>query len=143
MSYKQYKNLGSQANEYDTGNSGPSSSQRPTQAGNEDQTDSVHLIQSREEKDALIKSNKIVVVDIYGDWCGPCKRCAPQYAEFANKYNRPGKCLFVKEDVDKNFTEDITGVPMFQFFINGKLDGVITGANISAVEAKIIELIQT
>lgn len=143
MSYRKYKNLGGQPNEYESGDSASGSKPISHSPPEEDQGDSVHLIQSKSEKDTLIKSNKLVVVDIYGEWCGPCKRCAPQYAEFAQKYNRPGKCMLVKEDVDMKFTDDITGVPMFQFFINGTLDGVITGANMKAVEAKIIELMQT
>jgi thioredoxin 1 len=100
------------------------------------------MIQSLAHKNELINSNRIFVVDISADWCGPCKDIAPRYAEMAQRYNRPGVCLLAKEDVDMKFSPSVRGVPFFQFYYNGRFVSSITGADIDGVEAKLNELIQ-
>jgi len=99
-------------------------------------------IKSKEHKQQLCQNNRIVVVDVYGEWCGPCKQIAPRYAEMAQKYNNPGFCLLVNEDVDKDFSDGIRGVPAFQFFVNGQFVETITGADIKGVETKLLQHIQ-
>lgn len=99
-------------------------------------------ITSKEHKQQLCKNNRIVVVDVYGNWCGPCKQIAPRYAEMAQQYNRPGFCLLVNEDVDQEFSDGVRGVPAFQFFVNGQFVETITGADIKRVEAKLLQHIQ-
>ena len=60
---------------------------------------------------------------LYTNSCQPCKVVSPNFAELAQCYNNPGKCLLVKEDVDLGLKSDykITGIPAFIFYINGKL----------------------
>ena len=45
------------------------------------------------------KSGKPVVIDLYADWCGPCRMIAPILKDLANEYD--GKVDFYKVDVDK------------------------------------------
>jgi thioredoxin 1 len=104
--------------------------------------ENVMMIQSLTHKKQLINTNRILIVDISADWCGPCKVIAPRYAEMAQMYNRPGVCMLVKEDVDMKFSPTVRGVPLFQFYFNGVLHSSITGADIDGVEAKLNELIQ-
>lgn len=47
-----------------------------------------------------IKSNKLVLVDFWANWCGPCRALAPTIAELAKEYG--GKVLIGKLDVDEN-----------------------------------------
>jgi thiol-disulfide isomerase/thioredoxin len=45
-----------------------------------------------------IKSeNKLMVVDFFADWCGPCRRIAPKFTELAAA--NAGRIAFVKVDV--------------------------------------------
>jgi thioredoxin len=53
-----------------------------------------------EQFNALTKSDKIVVVDIYAEWCAPCKKMAPYLADM--KKNMSDKVEIIKIDADKN-----------------------------------------
>ena len=94
-----------------------------------------------EDKTALIQNYKVVVIDVHADWCGPCKIISPLFSELFKKYNIPGVCILAKENVDLKLSPSIQVVPTFQFFLYGQLDSVISGADITLVENKIIELI--
>jgi thioredoxin 1 len=105
-------------------------------------------VENLEHKINLIKQNIICVVDVYADWCGPCKGIASRYEEISIKYSRPGVCAIVKENIDRNIKEpslfpEVKGVPFFQFFKNGIFVASIVGADIQSVENKIVELLQS
>jgi len=103
---------------------------------------SLNTVESADHKKWIIQNNKVVVVDIYGDWCGPCKAIEPKYKQMAQQYSRKGECVLAKEDVDKKITNGIRGVPTFQFFFKGQPAGIITGADIGNVEKKLVQLLQ-
>lgn len=46
------------------------------------------------------KYDKIMVVDFYATWCGPCKAMAPTMEEMENKYGN--KIEFNKVDIDQS-----------------------------------------
>jgi thioredoxin 1 len=96
---------------------------------------------SLSHKQKLIQTNKICVIDIYGDWCSPCKAIAPKFYEMAQNYTKPGFCVLVKENVDDEITKDLDGVPAFDFYVDGKKVHRITGADIKSVEEKLLEII--
>lgn len=50
--------------------------------------------------DETLKSNRLVLVDFWAGWCGPCRALAPTIEELAEEY--AGKALVAKLDVDKN-----------------------------------------
>ncbi len=43
-------------------------------------------VSGRADFDAAINVPNLVVVDFYGDWCGPCKMIAPVVEEYSRKY---------------------------------------------------------
>jgi len=94
------------------------------------------------DKQYLASNNKLLVVNIHSHWCGPCKIVSPQFNELYKKYNIPGVCVLATENVDLRLSPSVTVVPTFQYFYNGSLDSVITGADITQVEGKIIQLLQ-
>lgn len=42
----------------------------------------VHNVASKAEFDAVLKENKVVVLDAFATWCGPCKVIAPKVVEY-------------------------------------------------------------
>ena len=50
--------------------------------------------------DETIKKNRLVVVDCWAEWCGPCRMISPVIDQLTKEYAK--KVLFVKLDVDDN-----------------------------------------
>jgi thioredoxin len=48
----------------------------------------------------VIRSEQPVLVDLYADWCQPCKQLEPILRELENEFS--GKIKFVRVDVDKS-----------------------------------------
>lgn len=80
-------------------------------------------------KTAVLGYKGPVVVDVWADWCGPCKMLAPQFAAAAEELE--GKARFAKVDADKNQKilkkYKIMGLPTLLFFKNGELVDQSTG----------------
>ena len=80
-----------------------------------------HIIQSVEEFDALLKSEKPVLVDFFATWCGPCRMFAPTFDEFAGDHD---EIACVKIDVDQHGEiarrYGIMSIPTIILFKNGE-----------------------
>jgi len=84
-----------------------------------------------------------VVVDVYADWCGPCRALAPLLDRLAAKYQ--GRLRFVKVNADEE--QDLTsyyrveGLPTLLLFRNGQLvDRVVGLSDLRALVAKLNRL---
>lgn len=75
------------------------------------------------EFNKITTSDKKVLIDVYAEWCGPCKKMAP-YLEKMKAENK-GKMTIVKLDADKNQALakelKIEGLPTLLYYIDGKL----------------------
>lgn len=81
------------------------------------------------ESKLLNNNDKLIFVDFYATWCGPCKIMDPIIEELANEYE--GKVSFYKMDVDKNKTDDalsVSAMPTYFFIKNSKTLEVKKGA---------------
>lgn len=110
-----------------------------SELGQAQNVQTIKRITSEKHRDELIKNNKILVIDNYADWCGPCKQIEPQVLNLATKYSRPGLCVFAKENVDDQLDgipTPIRGVPCFHIYVSGKfLDNeVIMGGELGKLE---------
>ena len=50
-------------------------------------------------QDWKYKGDKPAIIDLYADWCGPCRMTAPIMKELAKEY--AGKIVIYKVNVDK------------------------------------------
>ena len=77
----------------------------------------------------VIESDIPVLVDIYADWCGPCKMMAPLVEQLADEYEgriKIGK-LNGEEQADTAAAYDVMSVPTFLFFKGGEVVDTATG----------------
>lgn len=93
----------------------------------------VHQVKSKSELEAKFNEagEKLVVVDFFATWCGPCKRIAPLLDEIAEK--NKDKLVALKVDVDE--IEELVGeygvtvMPTFIFKRKGQLLEKLVGSN--------------
>ena len=70
----------------------------------------------------IINQERIVLVDFFAEWCGPCKMMSPILKEV--KSDLKDEISIIKIDVDKNQSLaakfQVRGVPTFMLFKDGK-----------------------
>ena len=82
----------------------------------------VHHIENEQIINEVLKSKKLVVVDFFATWCGPCQMLAPVLINLDKKYNE--EVEFYKVNVDENqdaaIRYGVSSVPTLVFFKNGE-----------------------
>ena len=81
----------------------------------------IHI--TKENYDAeVMQSGKIVLLDFYADWCGPCKMLSPILSEVAEE--RPditvGK-INVDQDMELAVKFGVTSIPLLVVMENGEI----------------------
>ena len=80
-------------------------------------------------EDEVINSSQPVVVDLWAEWCMPCRMIAPIIEELAQEYD--GKVKFGKLNVDENrniaLRYSIQAIPTLLIFKDGQLVQKIIG----------------
>jgi thioredoxin 1 len=82
-----------------------------------------------ENFDSIMKSEQLVVIDFWAQWCGPCRALAPIVEELAEEYK--GKAVIGKCDTDENndiaIQFGVRNIPMLVFIKNGEVKDVLVG----------------
>ncbi len=82
----------------------------------------VEITDSNFEK-LVLKSEKLVIVDFWAEWCGPCKAITPILDEISNEFG--DKILIGKVNVDEvkevPVKYGIRSIPTLLFFNNGEI----------------------
>ena len=92
-------------------------------------------------EELVVKSDKLVVVDLSAEWCGPCRMVGPIIHELATEYE--GRIVAGELNVDEN--PDVTArfkvrnIPTVLFFKNGDVVDKQVGAVPKASYKNIIE----
>jgi len=81
-------------------------------------------------QNAVLKSDKPVLIDFWASWCGPCRMVAPVLDELADELD--GKVTIAKVNVDENqdlaMQFRVSSIPAFLLFKNGQVVERAAGA---------------
>ena len=90
---------------------------------------------------AFITSNKLVVVDFFATWCGPCRALSPYINELAANHHH---ILFAKANIEETpiiaNELDVKSLPCVIIFENGKEINRVVGFNKPKLQAIIENL---
>ncbi|GAB6045360.1 thioredoxin [Caminibacter profundus] len=93
----------------------------------------------------IVKNNKVVVVDFWAPWCGPCRMIAPIIEELAEEYKDKDVAIGkVNTDEQQELAMQfgIRSIPTVLFFKDGELvDNMIGAAPKQFYEDKINTLL--
>ena len=77
-----------------------------------------------------LKSDKLVMVDFWAEWCGPCRMVGPHVEELSKEYD--GKAVVGKVNVDLQGSIaaqfGVRNIPTIVFLKNGELVDKVVGA---------------
>ncbi len=88
-------------------------------------------------EELVLKSDKPVLVDLWAEWCGPCRMVGPVVEELSNDYEGRAVCGKIDVDSNPNVTVEygVRNIPTLLFFKNGELVDKQVGAVPKAVLA--------
>ena len=87
----------------------------------------------------VLKSDKLVVVDFYADWCAPCKALGPVFEFLANQ---TPDVTFVKVNVDESpdssISNGVRSIPTIIFVKNGEvMDKIVGNTTLGNIQSKL------
>ena len=89
----------------------------------------------------IITNNKLVVVDFFATWCGPCRALSPYIDELATNHHH---ILFAKANIEETpiiaNELDVKSLPCVIIFENGKEINRVVGFNKQKLQAIIENL---
>ncbi|XP_023324773.1 thioredoxin-2-like [Eurytemora carolleeae] len=97
----------------------------------------VHQVENSEDFANQLQQaeDKLVVVDFFATWCGPCKMISPHIEEMSKIME---DVVFLKVDVDEceEIAQEykITAMPTFIFIKSKEKVGELTGANVDKLK---------
>ena len=81
-------------------------------------------------EELVIKSEKPVIVDLWAEWCGPCRMLTPIVEEMAKEYE--GRAIVGKLNVDDNpaitAKYGVRNIPTVLYFKGGEIADKQVGA---------------
>ena len=96
--------------------------------------DTIIEVKNSTKIDNVIKENKLVLVDFWAEWCGPCKALNPVLAELSEEFKKD--LVIAKVNVDENkelsVKHSIRSIPTLLLFKDGDLVETKIGASSSS-----------
>lgn len=85
-----------------------------------------------EEFNKKAESGKLILVDFFATWCGPCQMMMPTIEKLKEKYTKDENAEVITVDIDENpelpAKFSVMSVPSFVFIKNGKAVDTVIGA---------------
>jgi len=79
-------------------------------------------------KESVIDSDKPVLIDLWANWCGPCKMLSPVVSEIADEHPEIRVCkINVDEEPELAQAFQVSAIPMLVLVKNGSVANVSVG----------------
>ena len=77
-----------------------------------------------------VDTNRLVLVDLWAPWCGPCRMVAPVLAKLSNEFSTTLKVVKVNVDDSPRTAQkyEARSIPMLLFMRDGELVDTVVGA---------------
>jgi thioredoxin len=84
---------------------------------------------TKQQFDALLNSDKLVLIDFYADWCAPCKKMKPYLDEISKDMVSTVTVIRINADDNQTLCKDlkIDALPVLQLYKNKSLTWTNTG----------------
>ncbi|MCX6742859.1 MAG: thioredoxin [Candidatus Parcubacteria bacterium] len=96
-------------------------------------------------EEEVLKSDTLVLVDFWAEWCGPCKMMMPVLEELAKEFEgKPIKIAKCNVDENQELAQkyNIMSIPAFKIFKNGQVVEEWVGAQtLEGLKAKLEKII--
>ncbi len=90
---------------------------------------SIHHINKNNFEAEVLNSEKVVLLDFFAEWCGPCKMIAPTLEEIAAENEHIKVCkIDVDKDPDLARQFKVTSIPLLVVMKDGKIVDQALGA---------------
>ena len=87
---------------------------------------------TKQQFDALLISDKLVLIDFYADWCGPCKKMKPYLEEISKEMSDKVVVIRINADDNQALCKElkIDALPVLQVYKNKTM----TWSNVGMIE---------
>jgi len=86
------------------------------------------MIVTDESFDEVVKSNGLILIDFWAEWCGPCKRVSPILDEISKEHGILVGKLNIDENPLKPVEYSVSSIPTMVLFEDGVVIKTIIGA---------------
>ena len=84
---------------------------------------------TKQQFDDLLNTDKIVLIDFYADWCGPCKKMKPYLDEISNDMKDKVQVIRINADDNQALCKalKIDALPVLQIYKSKNLSWTNSG----------------
>ena len=86
------------------------------------------MIVTDESFEEVVKSNGLILIDFWAEWCGPCKRVSPILDEISKEHGILVGKLNIDENPLKPVELSVSSIPTMVLFEDGVVVKTIIGA---------------
>ena len=86
------------------------------------------MIVTDESFDSVLQNHKLVLIDFWAEWCGPCKMVSPILDEISSERGLWVGKLNIDENPEKTQEYSVQSIPTMVLFKNGKPVHKVQGA---------------